>query len=54
MAIADVDTQNFFIQKFLPELHEGIKNVNVSLIQKYDLFKKFAGVLVKLLYAFAF
>lgn len=52
--LEDVESQNFLIQKYLPELHEGVKHVNVSLIQKYDLFKKFVGVIVKILYAFAF
>lgn len=52
--LEEKETQDFLIHKYLPELHEGVKHVNVSMTDKYHLFKKFIGVLIKILYAFAF
>lgn len=54
LAMKDKESRDFIINKYLPELHDGIKYLDVSLTNKYLIFKKFTGVLVKIMYAFAF
>lgn len=48
------DLKDFLINKYLPQLHEGISKIHISLFNKLKLLKQGTGLISKLLYAFLF
>ena len=48
----DVDTQDFFINHFLPELRNATADFHLDLDQKATLLKNTAGTVIKVMYAF--
>ena len=50
--IIPADAYAFIAKDYLPALKKAVKNVKLSSSDCIDIAKKFAGVLIKLLYAF--
>lgn len=47
-------SKDFYVNKFLPELEEGVKNVKVPILDKFKLLQRAIGLVIKLIYAFLY
>jgi len=46
--------RHFFLNEYMPELHDATKHLKIHLHEKIRILKKFTGAIMKILFSFAY